>query len=285
MLKALWIEDLDSDPARVIQQIKDSGAKAICVRTTAASLEGMLPQFQKQMGLKVYGWRWPHLFADPAAKPVDAAYWPNEMATVINLIGKGIDGYIFDIESDEGISDKDNHYQPYPKDWDNPNITDRAKQAQTFATGISDAFQKRKTPYVLGLTSHQTGFSNYRGIPWQSFLDKCTVLYPQTYWQYRDKHNKCQPEAAPIGHPKNPTGKPEQALINAYSDYANRKDEKGNLLPIIPVGGEIGCVTAAEVKRFASAAAAHNPTEIHFYVSVPTMALTDPTVIAAIGAL
>jgi hypothetical protein len=271
LIKALLIEDLDDNQARVIRHIKTTGAKKICVRTTASTLEKCLPTFQQQMGLKVYGWRWPHLVPDPKAKPIDpahpdpakddAAYWPNEVATVKNLIAKGIDGYIFDIESDNGNP-------PLSKDWDNPTIpkAERLKQATTFATSIRDAFKARGTPYVLGLTSHQIGFTNYPGIPWQPFLDVCNVLYPQTYWRFRNDQDRCQDEASPIGQP--PTGKPEQAVLNGYTDYANKKDANGNVIPIIPVAGEIGCITPDEVKRFMNAIAPHNPPEAHFYVDV-----------------
>jgi hypothetical protein len=278
MLKALWIEDLDNNQARVFQHIKTTGAKTICVRTTASSLKGLLPTFQGQMGLKVYGWRWPHLVADPNATPIDpahpdptkddAAYWPNEMARALDLIKVGLDGYIFDIESDDGIHDPDNKYQPYPKDWDNPNVHDRATPAHNFAKGVSDAFIGRRTPYVLGLTSHQIGFTNYPGIPWQSFLDFCNVLYPQTYWRFRNNAGRCQDEASPINDPTHPTGKPEQAVLNGYADYANKKDAQGKVISIIPVAGEVGCITADEVKRFMKAIAPHKPLEAHFYVDV-----------------
>ena len=271
VIKGLWIEDLDDNQARVFQHIKVTGAKKICVRTTASSLKGLLPTFQKQMGLQVYGWRWPNLYPDPTAKPLDpqhpdpakddASYWPNEMARAIDLINAGIDGYIFDIESDAGNP-------PYPKDWDNKKIVDRAKQAKTFADGVSEAFKDRKTPYVLGLTSHQIGFTNYPDIPWQPFLDVCNVLYPQTYWRFRNDVDRCQDEASPINDPKHATGKPEQAVLNAYTDYKGKKDANGNVLPIIPVAGEIGCITGDEIKRFEKATAPHNPSEIHFYVDV-----------------
>jgi hypothetical protein len=271
MDKALWIEDLDDNQARVMRHIRTTGAKKICVRTTASTLKQLLPTFQHQMGLKVYGWRWPHLFPNPNATPIDPAhpdpakddpsYWPNEVTMVKDLIAHGLDGYIFDIESDNG-------HPPLPMDWDNPNIIDRAQQAMTFASSISDAFKARGTPYVLGLTSHQIGFTNYPGIPWQSFLDVCTVLYPQTYWRFRNDADRCQDEASPIGDPTHPTGKPEQAVLNGYTDYANRKNASGNVIPIIPVAGEIGCITADEVKRFMRAIRPHNPTEAHFYVDV-----------------
>jgi hypothetical protein len=288
--KALWVEDLDANQARVIQHIKDTGAKKICVRTTAGSLKGLLPKFQQEMGLKVYGWRWPHLFANPKAKPVDpqhpdptkddAAYWPNELARVIDLVKAGIDGYIFDIESDDGNP-------PLPQDWDNKNIADRAQQAKTFANGISQAFQDRKTSYVLGLTSHQIGFTNYPGIPWQSFLDVCNVLYPQTYWRFRNDSGNCQIEASPIGDPKHPTGRPEQAVLNGYTDYAGKKDASGNVLSIIPVAGEIGCISVDEIKRFAAAVGPYHAAEAHFYVDVneDNKDLTDRGAFTAIGAL
>jgi hypothetical protein len=271
MLKGLWIEDLDDNQARIIRHIKNTGAKTICVRTTASSLKGLLPKFQQEMGLKVYGWRWPHLFPNPKSKPIDpnhpdpakddAAYWPNEMARVIDLVKAGIDGYIFDIESEDA-------HPAIPQDWDNKDIPDRAQQAQTFANGISQAFKDRNTPYVLGLTSHQIGFKNYPGIPWQSFLDVCNVLFPQTYWRFRNDADRCQDEASPINDPKHPTGRPEQAVLNGYTDYANKRDANGKVLPIIPVAGEIGCVTADEIRRFAKAIAPHNPSEAHFYVDV-----------------
>jgi hypothetical protein len=271
MLKALWIEDLDDHQSRVIRHIKITGAKKICVRTTATTLKALLSTFQQDMGLKVYGWRWPHLFPDPHAKPIDPshpdptkddlAYWPNEVATVKDLIAHGIDGYIFDIESDDG-------HPPLPKDWDNPTIPDRAQQAKIFATNIRDAFRDRGTPYVLGLTSHQIGFTNYPGIPWQSFLDVCNVLYPQAYWRFRNDKDRCQDEASPIGNPTHPTGKPEQAVLNGYTDYANKKDAHGNVIPIIPVAGEIGCITPREVITFMAAINAHHAPEAHFYVDV-----------------
>jgi len=281
MLKALWIEDLDNNVDRVMRHIKTTGAQKVCVRTTSSKLKGLIPTFH-QMGLKVCGWRWPHLFPDPNAKPIDpahpdpnkddTAYWPNEAALVKDLIKTAsLDGYIFDIESDNGNP-------PFPKDWDNKNVADRAQQAKTFAGGISDAFKTRGTPYVLGVTSHQIGFTNYPDIPWQSFLDVCTVLYPQTYWKFRNDDGDSQNEASPVNDPKHPTGKPEQAVLNGYTDYAGKKNAAGNIIPIIPVGGEIGCATADEINRFATAARAHHPSELHFYVDVD-----DP--FEAIGAL
>lgn len=55
-------------------------------------------------------------------------------------------------------------------------------------------------------------------------------------------------------------------MLNGYTDYASRKNASGNVIPIIPVAGEIGCITPDEVKRFMRAIRPHNPTEVHFYV-------------------
>src|SRR5437868_902541 len=107
-IKGLWVEDLDNNQGRVLQHITDTGANLLCIRTTASSLEGLIPTY-RQMGLKVYGWRWPHVF--PRVKD-DPAVWTSEIKRVVHdLIPAGLDGYVFDIESDEN---------KLPQDWDNP---------------------------------------------------------------------------------------------------------------------------------------------------------------------
>ena len=262
MLKALWVEDLDGNQDRVVRHVKQIGATKIFIRTSTGTFLTAMPQL-KQQGLKVYGWRWPHLVATPDEKS-DLSYWKNEQTTVLNLIAHGLDGYVFDIESDDGINDADNNYRPYPHDWDNPQVPDKEQQANDFVTPIYKAFKTRGTPYILGLTSHQRGFSIYPDLPWQPFLNVCSVLYPQTYWRYRKDDGSCANEAAPPGGKA--TGKPAQAVINGYTDYANKKDAQGNVLPIIPVAGEIGCATGKDIQDFATAIAAHHSAEGHFYV-------------------
>jgi hypothetical protein len=275
--KALWVEDLDNNFTRVQSDIAATGAKTLCIRTTASTLPARLPTF-KQQGLTVYGWRWPHLFPDPKLHH-DAAYWPNELNTVSNLVTAGLDGYIFDIESDDG-------HPPAPKDWDNPQIHDRAQQATTFANGIKSAFAASGRPYRLGLTSHQYGFSNYPGIPWQSFLNVCHALYPQTYWRYRDSSNICTIEAHDYTiHPPLPKGTPDQALHNCFTDYANKKNSAGNVLPIIPMAGEIGCIHDGEITQFGALISQRGLSEAHFYVSVDPANMTSLQVLAEIDSL
>ena len=191
----------------------------------------------------------------------DTSYAPNEMNTVIGLIKKGLDGYIFDIESENDGA---------PNDWDAKGPANRQQVAAAMVKGIASAFKARSTPYTLGLTSHQWGFQNYQDVPWQTFLDECTALFPQTYWR-RDVGSggvkDCQIEADDYstGQTK---GTPDQALYNGFADYANKKDKNGNVLPIYPVAGEIGCAVYGEMTHFAQLVAQRNVNEAHFYVDV-----------------
>lgn len=275
--KALWVEDLDGNLARVQSDIAATRANLLCIRTTAATLSAQLPGFKRQ-GLRVYGWRWPHLYADPRLSH-DAAHWPNELNTVSALVTAGLDGYIFDIESDGGSP-------PAPKDWDNPQITDRVHQAAMFANAVKAAFLNRGTPHHLGLTSHQWGFTNYPGIPWRSFLDVCDALYPQTYWRFRNDSDVCTIEAHDYSvRPPRAKGTPDQALHNGFTDYANKRNAAGAVLPIIPIAGEMGCVLAGEMTHFGSLVAQRSLSEAHFYVSVDAGTTTTPGALAEINAL
>jgi hypothetical protein len=278
--KGLWAEDLNSAAtrARFIQHVKDTGANVVSIRTTSPLLQSLIPTFH-QMQVKVYGWRWPHAFPDPKYQPDpeknDPAYVPNEAAHVVNdLIKNGLDGYIFDIESDEGNP-------PHPYDWDNKNIKNLKQLATDLASGIKAGFDARGTPYVLGLTSHARGFSNYPGILWQPFLDVSSVLFPQTYWRYRDNNNVCRDENPDPNDPnhKKGAGTPEQAMINGFNDYT----PKGK--PIIPLAGEIGCATADEIGRFGGLVAARGLKEAHFYVDIDDAGFANPGVLKAIKAL
>jgi hypothetical protein len=281
--KGLWAENITDDTslARLKQHMTDAGANLLCIRSESPYIEQLMHELQPN-GVKVYVWRWPNLFPDPKAKPIDPQhpdparddiqYWKNELEIAKKLIAAGIDGYVFDIESDDGIHSKKNHYQPYPHDWDNPNVDDLVDQATTFASGISGAFVKRKKPYVLGLTSHQWGFSNYPKIPWKPFLDVCNALFPQTYWR-ADDGSAAVKDCGGVSydysvHPPLRIGTPDQAVFNGFKDYANKKNAKGVVLPIIPVGGEIGCTKFGEMPHFGTLVAQLGLTEVHFYVDV-----------------
>jgi hypothetical protein len=274
-IKGLWVEDLDgpAEQGRVLQHIQDTGANLVCVRTTSPLLPALIPIFHAQ-NVKVYGWMWasvvPHQPQHRYAR--DEA---NHVAT--NLVPAGLDGYIFDIESDDGNP-------PTKHDWDRTDVEDLNLLAQYYTSTIKNAFVARGTSYLLGLTSHARGFSNYPGIPWQPFLSASSILYPQTYWRYNDgtpQHMNCLDENADPTDPHHLRGKgtPAQALANGFNDYS----PKGK--PIVPVAGEIGCAKAGEMIAFGALVAARGLTEAHFYVDVDDNTLANPAVFQEIKAL
>lgn len=277
--KGLWAEKIATEASRdrLKQHLIATGANLLCIRSESPYIGELMTELQPQ-GTKIYAWRWANLFPDPASGPNpsvdDSRYWKNELVNAQKLIAAGIDGYILDIESDDGINSKKHNYQPYPHDWDNPNISkaDRAAIATNFAAGIAEAFSKRQRPYVLGLTSHQRGFSNYPSIPWQPFLDVCNALFPQTYW-YADGGANNVKSCGPVSydysvHPARPIGTPSQAMTNGFTDYANKKNAAGDVLPIFPIAGEIGCAKYGDMTLFGALVAQHSLTQAHFYVDV-----------------
>jgi hypothetical protein len=120
------LEDLDGNEERVAKHIEDSGANLLCVRTSSAKLQDLVPVYH-QMGLRVYGWKWAHVVP---SSPTDPYFVVNETKHVVNdLIPAGLDGYIFDIESDDG-------HPPTPHDWDNRDIRELTAYASMYAYGI-----------------------------------------------------------------------------------------------------------------------------------------------------
>jgi hypothetical protein len=255
--KALWIENLKTsgDKDLALKQIATTKANMVCVRTNSTLLKDLIDPFHK-MNLTVYGWRWPYVV--PGHK--DHAYAPEEAKHVAEvLIPAGLDGYIMDIESDENGSDHD---------WDRSDVGDLKKLATEYCKVIKDAAMKSGHAFKIGLTSHAKGFANYPKIPWGPFLAITDVIYPQTYWRYfKDEDKKCHNENK---------GTPEKALEIGYKDAGPKKK------PILPIAGELRCVTVQEIAEFGSLIAARGVTEGHFYVSQPEV--TDP-VLNAVAAL
>jgi len=271
--KALWVEDLSGDDQvkRTIRDAATMGATAIYAYSTNAALPDAIKAFQDNK-LKVYAWQWAHTTPqknkDGTPNLNDPRFVPNEINNVVNiLIPKGIDGYVFDVESNDGV-----HYapdkKPYAADWDNPDLIkpppgqkSLLDLATDYTGAIQTAFSKRATPYSLGLTSHARGFSNYPDIPWLAFLKVCTVLFPQTYWRYNE-------DGAPVDENKNKDGlgTPEQAVLNGYTDYQAYLKKHGLQREIVPLAGEIASAKIGEMKRFAAAIAPHSPQDAQFYV-------------------
>ena len=261
-IKALWAEAIIDAPslARLKQHLTATGANLLCIRTNSPYIPQLITQLHAA-GIGVFGWRWPHARpSDPNNPNGDSVFAPNEMNRVIGLINQGLDGYIFDIESNNDNA---------PNDWQRPN--NRAQVAAAMVAGIAQAFKNRNKAYTLGLTSHQWGFSNYPDIPWQIFLDECNALFPQTYWR-TDMGNgakACNPASYDYAaDPPRAVGSVDQALHNGFADYANKQDKSRNTLSIIPVGGEIGCTKAGEMTVFGSVLAKRSVSEAHFYVDV-----------------
>jgi hypothetical protein len=260
--KALWAQAIvdAASLARLDQHLTATGANLLCIRTDSPYIAQLITQLHAK-GIGVFGWRWPHARPNDPNNPAgDSVFAPNEMNRVIGLINQGLDGYIFDIESNGDGA---------PNDWEKP--PNRAQVATAMVAGIAQAFKNRNKAYTLGLTSHQRGFSNYPNIPWQPFLDECNALFPQSYWR-ADKGNgakACNPASYDYStHPPHAVGSVDQALHNGFTDYANKKNNNGNVLSIIPVGGEIGCTKLGEMTLFGSLLEKQSVTEAHFYVDV-----------------
>jgi hypothetical protein len=243
-IKALWIEDLDDAAGQdsAMTNIKVTGANMVCVRTSSPLLLGLISKFHN-MGIRVYGWRWASVVANTKGFAKDEADFVSS-----KLIPAGLDGYIFDVESDNNGS---NH------DWDRTDQGDLRALASYYTRTIKTAAEGTQRPFSLGLTSHARGFSNYPKIPWEPFLDVANVLYPQTYWRYYDDaQGRCMPENR---------GTPASAMQIGYADYRPKGKQ------IIPIAGEIRCSTVQEIKDFGLLLTNKGLIDGHFYVNHPSV--------------
>jgi hypothetical protein len=281
-IKCLWAEYLsDQGIDRFYEHVSDMGVNAVCVRSESLS-QAMIEKLQHKE-IKVYGWCYPHT---RPSDDHDRSYGPTEAAWVKKLIGFGLDGYVFDIEDGK---------KGRPNDWTKTGDPNREEVGKQMVATIVTAFQRRGGSYLLGLTSHQWAFDNYVGIPWQAFLDECNVLFPQTYWRKNDGNDqakacvKCSWDYSQ--RPIKLMGTVDQAIKNGFIDYANKKDQNGNALPIIPLIGEIGCTKKGEISRAWQLIQAKGVDQLHLYVDVDNMGwvddddTSDPSIIAEIKAI
>jgi hypothetical protein len=239
---ALWIEDLDSAAAldSATTNIEAMGANTVCIRTSSSLLEHLIPKFHEK-GIRVYGWRWaavvPHAARHAFAK--DEADF-----VAAKLIPAGLDGYIFDVESDEKRS---------AHDWDRTDVGDLKQLAKYYTDTIKMASIKAGRPFLLGLTSHAKAFTNYPKIPWGPFVAASDVLFPQTYWRcYEDKTHSCKDANQ---------GTPDSAINIGYTDYSPKSKA------IIPVAGELRCSTANEITALGKVLETKKLIDGHFYVN------------------
>jgi hypothetical protein len=239
--KILWIVNYDA-VAHVLGAAQAAGATGVALRTDN-DIAAALPVLHAH-GIKVFGWRWPSARVDPAMKEADK---------VVALLALGMDGYYVDPEGAEKVNGKPT--KPY--DWDQPGL---APVAQAFCQRIAGALGGRP----FGFTSHYRAKAVFPNLPWTTFFQYATVLLPQSYWRSTE---------GTIGH-----GLPEDNYRRGLEFWAKAGGAK-NL--IVPMAGELGSVTAAEIGRYVAEAKAQGVDSLHFYTWDSSV---KPTVMAAIAA-
>jgi len=155
--KVVWVVNYD-DLSWFVERAQFVHATGVAIRTDN-NLETAIQRFH-DVGIRVYGWRWPSAHHDPAMK---------EANKVIKLIGKGLDGYFVDPEGKDGA----------PYDWNQDNLDELADE---FCSAITAA----SPDLPFGTTSHYRAKKTYNKLPWRSFFKHSTVFLPQAYWHTDD---------------------------------------------------------------------------------------------------
>jgi hypothetical protein len=238
--KTLWIA-FEHTPDDLIAKAKEMGASGVAIRTVNPLDRDTIGRYHDQ-NLKVYGWLFPAV-----VRGSEYRYALDEADYVASkLVPAGLDGYFFDPEG----SDRDN-----PRNWDQPGLEELAKK---YCKTIKDAIPPGR-PFLFGLSSHYLGRETYPHLPWSVFVDHSEIMLPQSYWRYEDNH-----QSHNIGH--GPKRNYEDGKA-AWSRFANGKK-------VLPMAGELGLVTKAEIEAHALAAAGRSlheaasdstRTELHFY--------------------
>lgn len=168
----------------------------------------------------------------------------NEAAKVKALFDQGLDGYFVDPEMSQQAS----------INWDQSGL---AGLAEAFCSTISAAAHGRP----FGVTSHYLAKRVEPNLPWASFFKYATVLLPQAYWRSTE---------GVIGH-----GIPAD---NYAVSIAAWTAAGGDPRKIVPMAGELGVSTAAEIAQYVQAAKA--APALHFYAYGPEV---RPEVWAAVA--
>lgn len=164
----------------------------------------------------------------PSAKR-DAAM--READKVASLLAHGLDGYYVDPEGAPG--------QAY--DWDKPGLE---QLADDFCAAIRGAAPNKS----FGTTSHYRAKKAFPNLPWEVFFKHSTVLLPQAYWRSSE---------GTIGH-----GIPEDNYKRSIEFWSQAG---GQTAKIVPMAGELGVATSAEIGAYVAAAASHGIGDLHFY--------------------
>jgi len=164
----------------------------------------------------------------PSAKR-DAAM--KEADKVSSLLVNGLDGYYVDPEGAPGKS----------YDWDQAGLE---QLATDFCTKIKTAAPTK----ILGTTSHYRGKKAFGKLPWSQFFQYSDVLLPQAYWRSTE---------GVIGH-----GIPQDnyRMSQIFWSQTGAPTNK-----IIPIAGELGVSTSAEIDAYVKEAKTQGIADLHFY--------------------
>jgi len=155
-----------------------------------------------------------------------------EANNAVSLItDHGMAGYFADPEGAPG--------QPW--NWDQAGLQNLAEQ---FCSTIKQGAPAGR----FGVTSHYMATNVFPSLPWAGFLKYADILLPQSYWRSTQ---------GVIGH-----GNPGQNYASGISAWAAAGGARGL---IVPMGGELGSSTPADIAAYGAAAKAAGITELHFY--------------------
>jgi len=228
--KYLWIVKMDTQvtETQFAKHALAIGASGVCIRTSSTRLATSIKNF-KQLGLRVYGWRW------PSATTAGATAEANRVAGT--LIPAGLDGYIVDPESDG----------PGANDWNQPGL---GPLAANFCKIIRTAGGKK---FVIGTTSGcaYPAPGGKPNIPWKEFFAASDILLPQTYWRWTNKGKVSDING----------GTPAKAIKRGMAAW----QPKSQVTPILPMLGEADVVTPQEIANYGNELAGWKVSEGHFY--------------------
>ena len=170
----------------------------------------------------------------PSARK-DAAL--KEAAKVASLFGEGLDGYFVDPEGATG--------QPW--DWNQPGL-------ESLALAFCETIKNAAPAKPLGLTSHYRAKDVFPKLPWASFAKHADLFLPQAYWRST---------AGTIGH-----GIPADNYKVSFQFWSKIGAAKEKT---IPMAGELGVASAAEIGSYCAQAAAEGVSAVHFYTFEETV--------------
>ncbi|MEM5341485.1 hypothetical protein [Paraburkholderia azotifigens] len=222
--KTIWVVNYD-DVQKFLEKVVEIGATSVAIRTDNDMLKAI--KAFHQVGIKVFGWRWPAVFKDPAM---------NEAKKVVALLEQGLDGYFVDPEGDRDEKHK-------RINWDQSNLE---KLAANFCESIVSTQAATGKPF--GVTSHYRANLVFPKLPWHAFFKHATVFLPQAYW--RTGHGI-------VGH-----GDPADNYARSIEAWSNAGAPSD---VIVPMAGELSHSSAAEIDQYVAAAKSHKIKDLHFY--------------------